>query len=219
MAYEGGDEQFLAEIAEREKFKAQFPPEKFAEIAAAIGLEPEPDVLVGLRRSLLHPFYSFCMISSGESFSRDEWINGLTKLRDAAQALLKSLRYDLALVTVRDAADDPIFDPTFRVTVRSIAKKANTQLIKLRSECDKPGAPTKWEFREVLLPDLVRVYEGLTERPAKVPRYTRESKSNGGFRSFVVAVCNWLRTNVPEIVTKLPAGPLAVRAELRRHGY
>jgi hypothetical protein len=83
----------LAEIAEREAFEARFPPETFARIAEAMGLPPEPEILLGLRRSLLETFYFFYAISSGESLSREERISGLTELRDAARSLSKSLRY------------------------------------------------------------------------------------------------------------------------------
>lgn len=215
-----GQDAFLAEMAEREAFEARFPAEKFGGIASAIGLPAEPGVLAGLRLSLLHPFYFFYVISSGKTRSREEWICGVTELRDAARALLKSLRYNWALVGASTPPDDPIFDPGFRGTVGSIVKRANEALVKLRSESGKVGAPTKWEFREELLPELARIYEGVTKRPAKAPRYTRESKANGGFRSFVVAVCNCLYTSVPgEISSKLPSGPLAVREELRKHGY
>jgi len=65
-----------AEAAEREVFEARFPPETFSQIAEAMGLPAEPEILSGLRRSLLETFYYFYAISSGESSSREERISG-----------------------------------------------------------------------------------------------------------------------------------------------
>jgi hypothetical protein len=155
------DAALQVEIAEREGFEARFPPEAFGGIAVAMGLLPEPGVLSGLQRSLLHPFYSFYVIGSGESLSREQWICGLAEMRDAARALLKSLRFDLALATVASLAEDPIFDPQFRTTIRSVERKADARLVELRSKQDKPGRPKKDEFWEELLPDLVRTSESL----------------------------------------------------------
>jgi hypothetical protein len=116
-----------AEAAEREAFEARFPPETFSRIAEAMGLPAEPEILSGLRRSLLETFYYFYAISSGESLSREERIYGLTELRDAARSLSKALRYSGAWITVGSlgkAADEPMYDKKFRATVRGLAAKA-----------------------------------------------------------------------------------------------
>jgi hypothetical protein len=133
-----------AEVAEREAFEARFPPETFSGIAEAIGLPPEPEILSGLRRSLLETFYFFYAISSGESPSREEWISGLTELRDAARSLSKSLRYSGAWITVGSlgkAEDEPMYDEKFRATVRSLAAKAEKKIVELKSRRDQPGRP------------------------------------------------------------------------------
>jgi hypothetical protein len=212
--------RLLAEIAEREAFEARFPPETFSGIAEAMGLPAEPEILSGLRRSLLETFYFLYAISSGESLSREERISGLTELRDAARSLSKSLRYSRAWITVgslRNAEDEPLYDEKFRATVRSLAVKAEKKIVELKSRRDKPGRPTKEDFWE-LMPDLVRIYEGWTGSEAKKPRCISGRKS-GGFRSFVVAVNNCLRANLTEVTDKLPSGPSAVRSELRKRGY
>ena len=66
----------LAEIAEREALEARFPPETFARIAEAMGLTPEPEILSGLRRSLLETFYFFYAISSAQSLSLRKGFRG-----------------------------------------------------------------------------------------------------------------------------------------------
>jgi hypothetical protein len=211
---------FHAELAEREAFEARFPPETFSRIAEAMGLPAEPEILTGLRRSLLETFYYFYAISSGESLSREERISGLTVLRDAARSLSKALRYSGAWITVGslgNAEDEPLYDEKFRATVRSLAAKAEEKIIELKSRRDQPGRPRKEDFWE-LMPDLVRMYEGWTEKEAKTPPHIRGRKF-GGFRSFVVAVNNCLRANLTEVSDKLPSGPSAVRSELRERGY
>lgn len=209
-----------AEAAEREAFEARFPPETFSRIVEAMGLPAEPEILSGLRGSLLETFYFLYAISSGESLSREERISGLTELRDATRSLSNSLRYSGAWITVGslgEAEDEPLYDEKFRATVRSLAAKAEKKIVELKSRRDRPGRPTKQNFWE-LMPDLVRIYEGWTEKEAKKPPCTRDRKF-GGFRSFVVAVNNCLRANLTEVADKLPSGPSAVRSELRKRGY
>jgi hypothetical protein len=210
------DPAFLAEMVEREAFEARFPPEKFARIAIAIELPPEPDVLASLRRSLLYPFYFFSVIGSGESLSRQERIEGVTELRDAARGLLRSLRHDLELVTVGTITDDPIFDPQFRATVRSIAIRADAQIDKLRSERGQPGRPRK-DFWEIL-PDLAREYKRWTGEDPKKPRWVGGSEYAGKFYDFVVAVVECLRSNLaePKGVSNLPDNPSAVGDGVRK---
>jgi hypothetical protein len=209
-----------AEAAEREAFEARFPPETFSRIAEAMGLPPEPEILSGLRRSLLETFYFLYAISSGESLSRKERISGLTELRDAARSLSKALRYSGAWIAVGSLGkveDEPMYDEKFRATVRSLAAKAEKKIVELKSRRDQPGRPKKEDFWE-LMPDLVRVYEGWTGNEAKTPPHIRGRKV-GGFRSFVVAVNGCLRANLTEVTDKLPSGPSAVRSELRKRGY
>jgi hypothetical protein len=134
----------LAEIAEREAFEARFPPGAFSGIAEAIWLPPEPENLSGLRSSLLETFYFFYAISSGESLSREEWISGLTELRDAARLLSKALRYSGAWITVGSlgkAEHEPMYDEKFRATVRGLAAKAEKKIVELKSRRDQPGRP------------------------------------------------------------------------------
>jgi hypothetical protein len=134
-----------------------------------MGLPPEPEILSGLRGSLLEPFFFFYAISSGESLSREERISGLTELRDAARSLSKALRYSGAWITVGSlgkAEDEPMYDEKFRATVRSLAAKAEKKIVELKSRRDQPGRPKKEDFWE-LMPDLVRIYEGWTEEEAK----------------------------------------------------
>jgi hypothetical protein len=205
-----------AEAAEREVFEARFPPETFSQIAEAMGLPAEPEILSGLRRSLLETFYYFYAISSGESSSREERISGLTELRDAA----RSFRYSGAWITVGSlgkAENEPMYDEKFRATVRSLAAKAEKKIVELKSRRDQPGRPRKEDFWE-LMPDLVRIYEGWTGKEAKKPPGIRGRKF-GGFRSFVVAVNNCLLANLTEVADKLPSGPSAVRSELRKRGH
>jgi hypothetical protein len=218
MPDEDGDNAALQdEIAEREAFEARFPPEAFSGIAAALGLLSDQNMLSGLRGSLFHPFYFFYVISSGETLSRDDWICGLTEMRDAARTLLKSLRYGEALMTIGSAGgDDPVFDGKFRGTVRSIADRADAKITKLRSERNKGGRP-RIEFWE-MAPDLIREYRRWTGKEATKPRWLGGSKYAGEFYDFVVAVVDCLRDNLaePHFLKNLPDSPSAIGDGLRK---
>ena len=176
-----------AEAAEREAFEARFPPETFSRIVEAMGLPPEPEILSGLRGSLLETFYFLYAISSGESLSREERISGLTELRDAARSLSKALRYSRAWITVGSlgkAEDEPLYDEKFRATVRGLAAKAEEKIVELKSRRDQPGRPRKEDFWE-LMPDLVRIYRvGL--------RRKRKSLPASGGENPVDFVASWL---------------------------
>lgn len=204
-------------MAEKEAFEARFPAEAFVGIAEALRLRPGPQILAGLRRSLLKSFYFFYVSSSGETPSRDDWICALTDMRDAARALLKSLPYRLVLMTAASGGeDDPLFYEKFRVSIRLIAERAEASIAKLRSERGVGGRPRK-EFWQ-LGADLVRVYRKWTNKQADKPRWVGGSKYAGDFYDFVVAVTKCLRANLSErqLLTNLPDNPSSIGDGLRK---
>jgi hypothetical protein len=203
--------------AERDGLEAGFPPEKFSGIVEAMGLPAEPEGLRALRCSLLDTLYFLHMTGSGQHPTREELESGITELRNAAWALDKSLRYSRAWRTVGSlgsAEPDPLYDREFRTTLRKLAENAERKLIELRSRRDRAGRPPKVDFWEIL-PDLARVYQQGTGDEAKKQRYARGSR----FYSFVVAVNNFLKANMPELAKQLPKNPSAIRAGLRTRGY
>jgi hypothetical protein len=161
--------------------------------------------------------YFLYVTGSGTRRTREELISGVTKLRDAANALDKSLHYSVAWVTVGtlgSAEAHPLYDREFRTTLRNLAKNAERKIVELRARRDPPGRPTIADFWEIL-PDLGRVYQQCTGDEAKKPHYGRGSR----FYSFVVAFYHLLQANMPELAKQLPKGPAAVRSGLRKHGY
>src|SRR5262249_47078986 len=81
------DEWSRDQIAALEAFEAKFKPDDFTWVAHALRLPEEPETLSWLREMLLPEFRFFVESCSGRKVSREEKIDRLGKLRNAAATL------------------------------------------------------------------------------------------------------------------------------------
>ena len=164
MSHGDADEEAFPD--EMAAFEARFPPEAFAGVAAALRSAPEPQVLSTLRSWLLPEFYFFFISCPGEEPSRQEKIRQLEEQRDAATALLRSLKITGSLArTLREVAEGAGAEKheEFRATLKRLADEADAKIQRLRSSRVRAGRPRKDAFRH-LSADLIRVYENLTRK-------------------------------------------------------
>jgi hypothetical protein len=211
------DETDQSDIADLEAFEARFPPEVFAGVAEALRLPPEPETLSWLRCLLLPEFRFFVALCPGEKLSRDERIARLEKLRDAATALLASLRPARSLLPRKYLGPELLSDQ-FRATVRSLADETARQLQRQHSSRGPAGRPAKSAFRQ-LTADLARVYKCVTGKDATRPDWKGGSKYGGKFYEFVAAVEQCLRSvfTDPEVLDQLPDTQAAIGDGLRKN--
>jgi hypothetical protein len=187
-------------------------------VAEALRSAPEPQVLSTLRSWLLPEFYFFFLSCAGEEPTREEKIGQLEKQRDAATALLRSIRITGGLTrTLREVADGTGAEKReeFRATLKRLADEADEKIQRLRTSSGQAGRPPKNAFRQ-LAADLARVYKRLTGEEAKQPQWKGGSKYGGEFYDFMIAVERCLRTCLPEVRDELPKSSSAVGDGLRK---
>jgi len=182
----------------RDAFEARFPPEAFAGVAQALGLPEEAETLSWLRELLLPAFRFFVESSPGQRVSREERIDRLEKLRDAATGLDTSLgpggsRSGLS----RRFLGSKLITDQFADTLLTLAREADIQIQRLRSSRGQGGRPRKDAARQ-LGQDLIGVYEKMTGKKAKDLNYEK-------FHRFAAEAYRCLRAGVPAVEKGLPS--------------
>jgi hypothetical protein len=214
MSDPDGDDEW---IKDRIAFEALFPPEAFRPIAHALGKSAEPQNLKALRNWLL-PYFDLFSSGTGKEPSRAERLKSLVEFRDAARTLLDPvLRRRLGILWLTRDALGAASDQQFKATLQRLADQANAAIEKL-SKLGRTGPPKKnAAFRE-LAPELVYIYERITEQPAGKPYWLPDSRAYGGaFYEFAVEVWRCLFDRLPKARNILPKTEAALAEELKRH--
>jgi hypothetical protein len=224
------EQEYLeARAAEWKAFEARFPPEAFAGIAKALRIRPKPEYLSRLRGWLLADFYDYlCWRRPGKEPTREERINRVKKLREAAMSLHFSLTHlgimdwPLDVLAPDDDPNAPGVTDQFTATLQLLADRAATLIENIASKKSRRGRPIKnAPFRE-LTPRLIRKYERLTEESAERPYQLPDSggiyNSKGSFYPFAVAVWRCLQDNLPpDSLAVIPATEAGLAEELKKH--
>jgi hypothetical protein len=202
------DEAARDEMADLEAVEDKFKPEDFAEVAEALDLPAQPEILAWLRDLLLPEFRFFIESCPGEGFSRDEQIARLDELRVAAITLDRSLRPGGTIMHLsrRFWGSDLITDQ-FIDTLRVLAVEAGKQIQRLRSSRGQEGRPRKDAARQ-LGRDLIRVYEKIITKRDKDLNF-------GRFYRFAATAFRCLRVSVPAVGGEFPVSQRALRDSLR----
>ena len=213
--------------AEREAFKARFPPEAFTGIAKALKIRPTPENLSQLRDRLLPQFY-FCfdVRHRYKEPTRKAKIELLKQLSEAASTLhsvVTNFDVNFCLPLSLLAPDEGAVGVSdhFLATLELLTKTAAGQIEKPAFSKSRRGRPPKNEpFRE-LTPRLVRIYEGLMREPAGPPNWLPDSGiygRKGSFYPFVLAVWHCLQDNLPaEALAAIPSTEGGLAEELKKH--
>jgi hypothetical protein len=205
---DAGDEAARDEIAALEAFEAQFKPDDFAEVAQALGLAPEPETLVWLRDLLLPEFRFFVGSGLADKPSREERIDRLEKLHDAAATLDALLGPGGARSGLsRRFWGSNLITDQFTDTLRILALEAEKQIQRLRSSPGQGGRPRKDAARQ-LGKDLIRVYQKIMRKRAKDLNFE-------SFYDFGAAAAHCLRATVPGVDAEIPRSPRALREDLQ----
>jgi hypothetical protein len=213
MSDPDGDDEW---IEDRIAFEARFPLEAFEPIAKALGKSTEQRSLEALRSWLLPDFNLFYMSCVGIEPSRNDRLNGLKELRDAAAVVNASLRpggirKDLPWDLLKAA------NAQFRGLVERLGQAADAEAQRLAATPSRRGRPPNLAFRELAC-ELVRVYERVTGHEAVKPHWLRDSRMYGSeFYSFAVAVWGCLRDGLPEAQCALPKSKGALAEALQDH--
>jgi hypothetical protein len=216
--------------ADREAFETRFPPEAFTGIAKALRVRPGPETLSRLRRRLLLEFYYLHMTVLNKEPTREEQINQLRKVYEAASTLHScltafnriwlELNLPIDLFAPDEGVAEGITDP-FTATLQQLAEAAASSAEKLASKGSRRGRPAKnIPFRQ-LTPDLVRIYEFVRKEPAEPPYWLPDSHGYGGkgnFYRFALAVWRCLQDHLPaEALAAIPPREFGLAEELRKH--
>jgi hypothetical protein len=205
MSDEGvGDEASRDQIAALEAFEAKFKPEDFVDVGHALRLTEEPETLSWLRELLLPEFRYFVESCSGRKVSREEKIDRLGKLRNAAATL------DVLLGPGGTQSGLPrrlwgsnLITDQFTDTLRVLSLEADQQVRRLRASTRRGGRPRKDAVRQ-LGEDLIRVYEKIKGGEAK-------DLDLKGFHRFAAAAFRCLRVSMPGYDGGFPPSPRALR--------
>jgi hypothetical protein len=219
-----------AEAAEREAFEARFPTAVFTGIAKALKVRPGPENLSRLRGRLLPEFYYLHMTVLKKEPTREEQINQLRKVYEAASTLHScltafnriwlELNLPIDLFAPDEGLAEGITDP-FIATLQQLAEATASSAEKLASKGSRRGRPAKnFPFRQ-LTPDLVRIYEFVRKEPAEPPYWLPDSHGYGGkgnFYPFALAIWHCLRDNLPDTaLAAIPPTEFGLAEELRKH--
>ena len=202
-------------------FDARFPLEAFERVARAIRLEPTPENLKGVRDRLVSYLYVHFAGPVIKGPSRAERMDRLRRFSEAAKEITTLLSLGgIAGISIRVDLSGPVFntaDDQFLATVERLQQAADAGLRKLEAMPARLGRPPKTELRE-FVPELVSIYEEMTEREAKKPHWLPDSRKYGGkFYRFAVAVWQCLRSYAPEVNDRLPTTEVALAQALQDH--
>lgn len=223
------EQEYLeARAAEWKAFEARFPPEAFAGIAKALRIRPKPEYLSRLRGWLLADFYDYlCWRRPGKEPTREERINRVKKLREAAMSLHFSLTHlgimdwPLDVLAPEDDPDAPGVTDQFHATLQLLADRATTLIEGIASTKPRRGRPPKNEPFRQLTPTLVRLYQFVRKEPAGRPNWLPNSGvygATGDFYPFALAVWHCLQDNLPsEALAAIPSSEDALGQELNKH--
>jgi hypothetical protein len=208
------------EAAKREAFEVRFPREVFLGVAKVLKIR-DPMVFTRLVRLLRDDFYGFSLNCQNWP-SRDVEIERLLKLRDAA-SLLASPGAWMSSINVL-GRDLEFLEPLEEVEeeqllaiLKRLATHWDERLARLEARPSPRGRRSHYAFHELIV-DLIRTYQQITKKRAKIPS-TRFGKPGyyGDFYQFAIAAWHCLWDRVPEARHLMPSRDSALGEALRDH--
>ena len=207
-----------APLDDPDAFEARFPPEAFEPIAQALNVAPTPKNLATLTRWLiphLERGFSGIVVKKRTISGRRKELRGL---RDALALVSRASHRLPSVASARTLGDlDNDEDEKFVAALQRVYHRVDKQLHELEATPARRGPKPKTAFRN-FTPDLVWLYERMTEGEAKKPYWLGDSRSYGSdFYRFAVAVWKCLRERLPELKDALPDSEGALAQELQDH--